>query len=134
MRINLIALSATSSWSRGIDCFHRRLYLAGCLLLFILYDWLLVTRGPRGMCLVDEKNTTEFIQANAQEVFDVSGAGDTVVATLAACLACGESITSAAKTANLAAGIVVGKLGNGYFTIALPGKKRLSFVKIPLDG
>lgn len=74
-------------------------------------DWLLVTRGPRGMCLVDGGETTEFIQANAREVYDVSGAGDTVVATLAACLACGVTIHSAAETANLAAGIVVGKLG-----------------------
>jgi D-beta-D-heptose 7-phosphate kinase / D-beta-D-heptose 1-phosphate adenosyltransferase len=74
-------------------------------------DWLLVTRGPEGMCLVGAHDPVVRIPAQAREVFDVSGAGDTVVATLAATLASGMPLDEAARTANLAAGIVVGKLG-----------------------
>lgn len=73
-------------------------------------DWLLVTRGPKGMCLVGPSQPV-VIPAEAREVYDVSGAGDTVIATLAAALAAGQSMESAARIANLAAGIVVGKLG-----------------------
>ncbi|RJQ76889.1 MAG: bifunctional D-glycero-beta-D-manno-heptose-7-phosphate kinase/D-glycero-beta-D-manno-heptose 1-phosphate adenylyltransferase HldE [Desulfobacteraceae bacterium] len=77
------------------------------------YDlkWLLVTRGPQGMCLIDASGEPVLIPAQAREVYDVSGAGDTVIATLAAGLAAGLALTEAARTANLAAGIVVGKLG-----------------------
>ena len=56
-------------------------------------------------------STIEEHPARAREVFDVSGAGDTVIATLAACLAAGVPISSSAELANLAAGIVVGKMG-----------------------
>jgi len=72
---------------------------------------LLVTRGEHGMTLL-EKNASEMhFPALAQEVFDVTGAGDTVVAVLAASFAAGEELTSATALANIAAGIVVGKLG-----------------------
>jgi D-beta-D-heptose 7-phosphate kinase / D-beta-D-heptose 1-phosphate adenosyltransferase len=74
-------------------------------------DWLLVTRGPRGMALFGEEAAPMTIAAKAREVFDVSGAGDTVIATLAACVAAGLPIGEAASVANTAAGIVVGKLG-----------------------
>jgi D-beta-D-heptose 7-phosphate kinase/D-beta-D-heptose 1-phosphate adenosyltransferase len=74
-------------------------------------DWLLVTRGPQGMCLVDQQGNIQLIAAQAREVYDVSGAGDTVIATLAAALSVGEPFPDAAQTANLAAGVVVGKLG-----------------------
>lgn len=73
--------------------------------------WLLVTRGAQGMCLIDPKSDSILIPAQAREVFDVSGAGDTVIATMAATLAIGMPLVEAARTANLAAGIVVGKLG-----------------------
>jgi D-beta-D-heptose 7-phosphate kinase/D-beta-D-heptose 1-phosphate adenosyltransferase len=73
--------------------------------------WLLVTRGAQGMCLIDAQGPPELIPARAREVFDVSGAGDTVIATVAASLAVGLPLLEAARTANLAAGIVVGKLG-----------------------
>ncbi len=73
--------------------------------------WLLVTRGAQGMCLIDAQGPPESIPARAREVFDVSGAGDTVIATVAASLAVGLPLAEAARTANLAAGIVVGKLG-----------------------
>lgn len=74
-------------------------------------QWLLVTRGAQGMCLVGPDGQAIQIPAQAREVYDVSGAGDTVIATLAAALAGGASFINAARTANTAAGIVVGKLG-----------------------
>lgn len=73
--------------------------------------WLLVTRGPRGMCLVGENAPPHFIRSTARQVFDVSGAGDTVIATLAHGIASGCSFHHSARMANLAAGVVVGKLG-----------------------
>lgn len=74
-------------------------------------DWLLVTRGSNGMALFGEEASPLMIAARAREVFDVSGAGDTVIATLAACVAAKMDVTDAASVANNAAGIVVGKLG-----------------------
>ena len=74
-------------------------------------DWLLVTRGPKGMCLLNADDGPFFIPARAREVFDVSGAGDTVAATLGAAVASGLTFTDAAELANVAASVVVGKLG-----------------------
>ncbi len=71
----------------------------------------LVTRGERGMTLVEAGGAVRHLPAEAREVFDVSGAGDTVVATLAVALAAGFSLEEAATLANVAAGIVVGKAG-----------------------
>jgi len=71
---------------------------------------LLLTRGEDGMTLFAKSKTTS-IPAQAREVFDVTGAGDTVIATLAATLAAGAGLESAMRLANRAAGIVVGKLG-----------------------
>lgn len=79
-------------------------------------DWLLVTRGPQGMCLAGPDRMTLPISAVAREVFDVSGAGDTVIATLSAGLAAGLQFPDAAGLANTAAGIVVGKLGTQPIT------------------
>ena len=72
---------------------------------------LLVTRGPLGMCLLSNDGTPQFISSIAKEVYDVSGAGDTVIATLTAGIASGMSYFDAAQLANIAAGVVVGKLG-----------------------
>lgn len=69
------------------------------------------TRGAEGMSVVPASGAVEHIPAAAREVFDVSGAGDTVVATLAASIASSLSWTDAARLANVAAGIVVGKVG-----------------------
>jgi rfaE bifunctional protein kinase chain/domain len=71
---------------------------------------LLVTRSEEGMTLFEEKGTRHE-PAKAREVFDVSGAGDTVIAVLAAMLGCGAPLSEAMHVANIAAGIVVGKLG-----------------------
>jgi D-beta-D-heptose 7-phosphate kinase/D-beta-D-heptose 1-phosphate adenosyltransferase len=79
---------------------------------------LLVTRSQDGMTLVEEGGAVTHIAAQAREVFDVSGAGDTVVATLAAALAAGGGLIDAARLANLAGGIVVGKIGTATATAA----------------
>ncbi|MHC4675757.1 MAG: D-glycero-beta-D-manno-heptose-7-phosphate kinase [Planctomycetota bacterium] len=73
--------------------------------------YLLVTRGADGMSLFDGTDEMLSISTQAREVFDVSGAGDTVIATVAAAFSSGFSMPIAMKLANLAAGIVVGKIG-----------------------
>jgi D-beta-D-heptose 7-phosphate kinase/D-beta-D-heptose 1-phosphate adenosyltransferase len=71
----------------------------------------LITRGERGMMLLEKANEPVYVGTVAREVYDVTGAGDTVIATLAASLAAGASMLEAAMLANHAAGIVVGKVG-----------------------
>lgn len=74
-------------------------------------SWLLVTRGASGMCLMCRSSVPLFISTQARQVFDVSGAGDTVIATLAIAVASKIDFPDAARLANLAAGVVVGKVG-----------------------
>lgn len=78
---------------------------------------ILVTRAEHGMSLVRRSAPAAHIRSMAREVFDVVGAGDTVVATLAVCLGSGLPLDQAATLANMAAGIVVGKAGTA--TVAL---------------
>jgi len=83
---------------------------------------LLVTRGEHGMTLL-RRDAPEFhLPAQAREVFDVTGAGDTVISVLAAALAAGEKLPAATALANLAAGIVVGKLGTA--SVSVPELRR----------
>ncbi len=79
-------------------------------------DAVLITRGNRGMMLLEGEGDPVCVATAAREVYDVTGAGDTVIATLAAALAAGASMTEAAVLANHAAGIVVGKLGTASAT------------------
>lgn len=84
---------------------------------------LLITRGAHGMTLVRTGGVVH-IPSDAKEVFDVTGAGDTVIAVLGAALAAGLSLERAARLANRAAGIVVGKVGTSYVTMdELTGEK-----------
>jgi len=83
---------------------------------------LLVTRGEHGMTLLRPGQAALHLPARAREVFDVTGAGDTVISTLAAALAAGEELPQAVGLANLAAGIVVGKLGTA--AISAPELRR----------
>ncbi len=76
---------------------------------------LLITRGEQGMSLF-ENNSETHIPTVAKEVYDVSGAGDTVVGVLAMSLAAGANFREAAVLANFAAGVVVGKLGTATLT------------------
>ncbi|CAE6891374.1 fused heptose 7-phosphate kinase/heptose 1-phosphate adenyltransferase [Ectopseudomonas oleovorans] len=83
---------------------------------------LLVTRGEHGMTLLRPEHAPLHLPARAREVFDVTGAGDTVISTLAASIAAGEELPNAVALANLAAGIVVGKLGTA--AISAPELRR----------
>jgi D-beta-D-heptose 7-phosphate kinase/D-beta-D-heptose 1-phosphate adenosyltransferase len=74
-------------------------------------DALLVTRSEKGMLLVESGAEPLFLSTQAREVYDVTGAGDTVIATLAGALASGQNLASAAALANIAAGLVVRKIG-----------------------
>jgi D-beta-D-heptose 7-phosphate kinase/D-beta-D-heptose 1-phosphate adenosyltransferase len=84
-----------------------------CLNIFAKHQpkYLVITLGQEGMLIAENGKIVEQIASNAREIFDVSGAGDTAIAFLTAALAVHEPITSAAKLANLASGIVVGKVG-----------------------
>lgn len=79
-------------------------------------EHLVVTLGPDGMLLSEGGRPIETIPTFAREVFDVSGAGDTVIAALTAALGAGVTLADAARFANTAAGVVVGKLGTAVAT------------------
>lgn len=79
-------------------------------------DHLVLTRGPRGMLLVSADGSTSERPTEALEVFDVSGAGDTVAAALAFAMACGRPIEEAAGFANTAAGVAVAHTGTYVVT------------------
>ncbi len=79
---------------------------------------LLVTRGEHGMTLLRPGEPELHLPARGREVFDVTGAGDTVIATLAAALASGQPLPESTALANMAAGIVVGKLGTASISAA----------------
>lgn len=81
-------------------------------------DALLVTRGEHGMSLIRDGQPPVHLPTHALEVFDVTGAGDTVISTLAAGLAAGQALPEAMALSNLAAGIVVGKLGTATVSVA----------------
>ena len=74
-------------------------------------DALLITRSEKGMLLLEAGAEPVFLTTQAREVYDVTGAGDTVIGTLAGALASGQGLASAAALANLAAGLVVRKIG-----------------------
>jgi D-beta-D-heptose 7-phosphate kinase / D-beta-D-heptose 1-phosphate adenosyltransferase len=84
---------------------------AGALLKDADLAALLVTRSEEGMSLFQASGGTVHIPTVAREVYDVTGAGDTVLAVIGLVLACGRSFEQAARLANVAAGIAVGKLG-----------------------
>jgi rfaE bifunctional protein kinase chain/domain len=85
---------------------------AGARILSLLRcQAVLITRGEHGMSLFQRDARSVHIPTAAREVFDVTGAGDTVIATAALAISAGASLEPAARLANLAAGVVVGKLG-----------------------
>ncbi|MBK9219639.1 MAG: D-glycero-beta-D-manno-heptose-7-phosphate kinase [Uliginosibacterium sp.] len=99
-------------WRDDADLAQRALALRAELQL----EALLVTRSEEGMTLFGEGGVVHE-GTRAQEVFDVSGAGDTVIATLAVMLASGADLATAMRLSNHAAGIVVGKLGTATVTL-----------------
>ncbi|OUS24033.1 bifunctional heptose 7-phosphate kinase/heptose 1-phosphate adenyltransferase [Gammaproteobacteria bacterium 45_16_T64] len=92
------------------------------LLKSLELDALLVTRGENGMTLLRPDQPELHLPARAREVFDVTGAGDTVISVLAAALAAGEGLPVATALSNIAAGIVVKKLGTA--AISAPELRR----------
>lgn len=103
----------------GIEILDETSLLAAARQIRVMLGcpYVLITRGEHGMTLVSHESVTH-IPTMAREVYDVTGAGDTVIATLTLALAAGAEIIEAAKIANYAAGIVVGKLGTA--TVSQP--------------
>lgn len=121
------AMEASGAPARTDEDFERAgrglLALLGC-------PYLLITRGERGMLLLEAGGPALAIPATAREVFDVTGAGDTVAATLALALASGATMREGAILANRAAGVVVGKIG----TAALSAAELLRAASPPPDA
>jgi len=94
---------------------------------------LLLTRGDRGMTLIQQNAEELHLPAQAREVFDVTGAGDTVIATLGLAVSAGVSLEVAVNLANIAASLVVAKLGTA--NVSLPElQTALEDLKHPLSG
>jgi D-beta-D-heptose 7-phosphate kinase/D-beta-D-heptose 1-phosphate adenosyltransferase len=72
---------------------------------------LIITKGPKGMSLFNNDGGVVHINSVAKEVYDVTGAGDTVISIFTSAIACGYDTLKAAEIANLAAGLVVSKIG-----------------------
>jgi len=89
---------------------------AGVIMSQVGLQHLLITRSEEGMSLFSKSGEMVHIPTVAREVFDVSGAGDTVLASLAVGIASGLSMAQSAQLANIAAGIAVGKLGTSIVT------------------
>ena len=96
---------------------------AGAMVDDLDLDALLVTRSEKGMLLLEKGQEPVFLSTQAREVYDVTGAGDTVIATLAGAVASGQDLASAAALANVAAGLVVRKIGVASVT---PGEISVS--------
>lgn len=111
---NISEFAAVGGAAEDDDDLARR---AETLRAQLALEALLITRSERGMSLFSATGATH-LPAQAREVFDVTGAGDTAIATLAAALAVGRPLVEAAYLANLAAGVVVGKLGTATVTTA----------------
>lgn len=79
---------------------------------------LLVTRGAQGMMLLERDEPEHYLPARGREVFDVTGAGDTVISVIALAIASGHSMLRAIELGNIAAGIVIGKLGAATVTVS----------------
>jgi D-glycero-beta-D-manno-heptose-7-phosphate kinase len=111
--------TVTPNTSEAWACMHRPpkpgqdaiVALGKDILKTLKSESVLITRGPDGMSLFEKGGKVTHIPTVAREVFDVSGAGDTVISTFTLALAAGAKLKTAALLANQAAGIVVGKLG-----------------------
>jgi D-beta-D-heptose 7-phosphate kinase / D-beta-D-heptose 1-phosphate adenosyltransferase len=80
------------------------------------FEALVVTLGERGILIVPSRDAHEYVPASRRAVFDVTGAGDTVIGVLAAALAAGASLATSALLANVAAGVAVGEIGTAAIT------------------
>lgn len=107
-----------ASFGSGIDITDEKtLIAAGKMLMKKLEcDSVIITRGDEGMTLFEKNGVITNIPTCAREVYDVSGAGDTVIAALTLCHSAGANLKEAAIIANHAAGVVVGKMGTATAT------------------
>ena len=113
---NLKELAAASGMEVGEPGAITR--AAQCVMASAEADAILVTRSALGMMLVEASGAVHAAPALAREVFDVSGAGDTVIAALALAVAAGRTMVQAMHIANAAAGVVVSKLGTATASVA----------------
>jgi D-glycero-beta-D-manno-heptose-7-phosphate kinase len=112
----------------------QSLQKAGLRLLAMLKsDSVLITLGEDGMALFQKDKPSICIPTVAQEVYDVSGAGDTVISVFTLALACGAYMDEAAYIANAAAGVTVGKLGIGVCSAA-ELKSHIKGIKMSSSG
>ncbi len=96
----------------------KEIYILGEKILSKLKsEAVVITRGEKGMSLFQKYGVVHNIPTRAKEVYDVTGAGDTVISTLTLALACGASMVSACEIANYAAGVVVGKVGTATVSV-----------------
>jgi D-beta-D-heptose 7-phosphate kinase / D-beta-D-heptose 1-phosphate adenosyltransferase len=102
----------------GLECSSDEQVVTGAsgLLAAGLCDHVVVTRGSDGMSVLESGGSVTHMRTVAREVFDVSGAGDTAVATISLGIAVGGNVVDASHLANLAAGIAVGKSGTAVVT------------------
>lgn len=85
--------------------------------------YLLVTQGEDGMTLLDKERNAVYLPVESKDVYDVTGAGDTVIACLATAVGCGADFIEAAQFANKAAGLVVGQLGTTAISLEMLNQK-----------
>lgn len=120
---------AAGEWTDEADLVERGM----ALLARYEFGNLLITRSEQGMTLLRDGQQPYNLPTRAREVYDVTGAGDTVVAVLAASMAAGLPVEQAMALANLAAGIVVGKVGTA--TVSVPElHKALQQHKVQVKG
>ncbi len=104
--------AAVGAWQSEEDMVQK----AQTMMANLGFMAMLITRGDEGMTLVQRDKAALHLPAASREVFDVSGAGDTVIATLAAALASGQTLEDSVGLCNIAAGIVVAKHGTASVT------------------
>lgn len=109
--------------------YERPLADVAALLLERCKAGILITRGPDGMSLFEPGRAPVHIPAQVREVYDVTGAGDTVVATLALALASGFTLADSCRLGNVAAGVVVGEMGAA--AIAVEQLERAAALHLP---
>jgi len=90
--------------------------LGNKILKLLKSESVLITRGEKGMTLIEKNNKITHIPTRAKEVYDVTGAGDTVIATMTLALSAKFDLVSSAEIANFAAGLVVAKVGTATIT------------------
>ena len=110
------AIEGMNAQHQGIKTDEDIARLGKKILKLLQSQSVLITRGEKGMTII-EKNKVTHIPTRAKEVYDVTGAGDTVIATMTLALAAKCKLVEAAEIANFAAGIVVGKVGTATVTV-----------------